>query len=271
MLASRSGQRLTSATGYSAVRQSSISRIAMLRMTGRPKAPPRKTTRRWHLAPVITHGTEVLEGSRVLDEVESGLGVLLWQLLGAARLWAAASHPERGRLFAPGAEARLRRHLALVSEPQLRGPVDILISLVGDPAAAEEEEVARACQEIARWAVESKRFQTALSFSQASALAGPMSAVAALTVGRLSRSQQEHARAETWFRRTIAVARQSAEWTAYTDALLELGRLYAERKNQRVARRFFLRARRAAVRWSNTAAQGSALRELNAIGKSRTG
>jgi tetratricopeptide (TPR) repeat protein len=84
-------------------------------------------------------------------------------------------------------------------------------------------------------------------------------------VGRLARRRAEHARAETWFRRTVALARQAGDWPTYALAFVGLGNLYALRGNYPAARRFQIRALRAAGRNSLHDIEGMALHDLFAI------
>jgi hypothetical protein len=241
-------------------------RMVMLRMARRYESANRKTKRRWHLAPVITHGSETLEGGRVLDEVENALGVLLWQLVRDVRLWATTPVQERGALFTSGAGARLHEMMArLGPQPELLRPLQVLVAMVTDAVGTTEAEVALACDHVAEWAMEQEKLATALDFAQAAALVVPDHAASALKVARNARLQEEHARAETWLRRTITVARQAGDWAPYSSALLELGRLYQDRQNSRAARRFFIRALRAATRRGYAETRATVLRELRRL------
>jgi tetratricopeptide (TPR) repeat protein len=233
-----------------------------------PPASPahRKSRRRWHLAPVITHGAETLEGARVLDEVPGALGVLLWQVLRDVRLWTETPVPVRGDLFSPGAATRLRR-MGRQARPDapLRKALKKLVAFCANGPENDMVEVSRACVQAAQWAIAAGRLATALDFSQAAALGQPSDATAALNVGRLASQLGERARAETWFRRTITVARRGQDWDPYATALLELGRLYLERNNRRAARRFLIRAARAAARRGFSSLRDAAQEELDSL------
>ncbi|MBV9774188.1 MAG: hypothetical protein JO040_09580, partial [Gemmatimonadetes bacterium] len=90
----------------------------------------------------------------------------------------------------------------------------------------------------------------ALAFAQAGALSCPGNAAAGLKVGQLARRRAEYARSETWFRRTIGLARQSRDWSSYAEAFAALGNLYVQRGNLPAARQFHIRALRAGRRHS---------------------
>jgi tetratricopeptide (TPR) repeat protein len=231
------------------------------------KAPPRKTLRRWRVPPALTHGdTDAFEGLSVLDEVSGELGYVLWQTLRDAMLWGRSNQAERGELFAEGGDrARIAALLTAGAPGEVEEPVKALAAMVGGSRTAPEENVALACRELAQWAESRALLATALAFSQAAAVVTPADATASYTVGRLARRRGELARAETWFRRTVALARQSGDWPTYALSFVGLGELYVQRGNFPVARRFHLRALRAAGRNSLHDIEGTALHELFGI------
>ena len=235
----------------------------------RPKrlSPPvRRTARRWRTPPAITHGAEPFEGLTVLDEVKGPLGFLLWQAARDVNLWAAATPEERPGLFVPGADASLQALIRAAGvEVQLESPLMTIVRMAGAPDVARPESVELACQHIAYWADQHGYLATAICFGQAAALSVPMDAGAAYAVGRMARRRAEYARAETWFRRAIALARQTGDWQSYALAFSGLGNLYMHRGNLPAARRFFIRALRAAGRNSLHDIEGMALHDLFAI------
>jgi tetratricopeptide (TPR) repeat protein len=228
-----------------------------------PMPPVRKTDRRWRVPPPLTHGPEPLESGAVLEEAPGALGVLLWQSLRDVMLWTGTATAERAGLFAAGAEARQRAMVEQVgSPPALEGPLLALGSLLGAPEAARDAMVADACRRIAEWAGGEGLLALALSYSQAVALVLTDDAQAAYTVGLLARRRAEYARAETWFRRAIMLARQSGDWSSYCLAFIGLGKLYVQRGNFPTARKLHLRARRAARRHSLRHLEAMALHDL---------
>jgi tetratricopeptide (TPR) repeat protein len=231
------------------------------------KAPPRKTARRWRVPPALTHGdTDAFEGLSVLDDVPGELGLVLWQSVRDAMLWARAGKTDRETLFAPGADrARVAEVLAAGAPDELEEPLKTMAAMLGAAATMREENVALACRQVSQWAEARGRLAASLSFAQAAAVVTPADPSAAYTVGRLARRRAEHARAETWFRRTIALARQAGDWPTYAQAFLGLGNLYVLRGNFPAARRFLVRALRAAGRNSLHDIEGGALHDLFGI------
>ena len=99
----------------------------------------------------------------------------------------------------------------------------------------------------------------------AAALASPTHAAAAFRVGQVARRNNQGARAETWFRRAVGLGRQAKDWLSYSEAFLGLGSLYKLRGNFPAARRFYVRALRAARHHALRDVQGRALHDLFTI------
>jgi tetratricopeptide (TPR) repeat protein len=241
-------------------------------MNGTPPAavpPVRKPRRRWrwHVPPALLHGPEALEGAEVLDEVPAPLSLLLWQSMRDVTLWASVPEPEeRADLFHASAaadrEALLRElHVDATLEPALHG----IARMLADPAGTDEAALLDACQQVSTWADSAGYLATALAFSQAAAIAAPAHAAAGYRVGVLARRRADYARAETWFRRTIGLGRQSKDWKSYAEAFLGLGNLYVQRGNFPAARRFHVRALRAARRHGMRDIQAASLHDLFGI------
>jgi tetratricopeptide (TPR) repeat protein len=239
-------------------------------MNGTPAVPPQRKPRRrwrWHVPPALLHGPEALEGAEVLDEVPSPLSLLLWQSLRDVTLWASEHEPaERADLFqatAAGERAALmhRVHVDATLEPALRS----IAAMLSDPVGTDETTLLAACQQVSDWADREGLLATALAFAQGAAIAAPAHAAAGYRVGVLARRRADYARAETWFRRTIGLGRQSKDWKSYAEAFLGLGNLYVQRGNFPAARRFHIRALRAARRHGMRDIQGAALHDLFGI------
>jgi tetratricopeptide (TPR) repeat protein len=231
------------------------------------KAPPRKTLRRWRVPPALTHGdTDAFEGLSVLDEISGELGMVLWQSLRDAMLWGRSNQAERGTLFTEGAErARIAAVLTAGAPVEVEEPLKAIAAMVGGAETAREENVALACREVSLWAESRGLLKTALAYAQAAAVVTPADPAASYNVGKLAKRNAENARAETWFRRTVAIARQAGDWPTYALAFLGLGNLYAQRGNFPAARRFLMRALKAAARNSLHDIEGMALHDLFAI------
>lgn len=193
------------------------------------------------------HHDDVFEGLSVLDDVPGEVGIVLWQSLRDVGLWSGAPREERAVLFAAGSGANRMASLLAAGVPAgLETPLATLARMTDDPAGAREENVALACREISQWLDERSLLASALAFAQAAAGAAVGDAATAFSVGRLARRRAEYARAETWLRRTVALARHSGDWHHYSRAFISLGTLYLQRGNLPVARRFLQRALRSA-------------------------
>jgi tetratricopeptide (TPR) repeat protein len=225
--------------------------------------PVRRTARRWRTPPAILHGGEAFEGAAVLNEMDGPLGVLLFQLARDVYVWAATPPEHRQGLFEPRADDTLAALLrAADADLQLETALLALVRMTGAPEGNTPEQVAQACQHVALWADQNGHLETAIAFSQGAAVVMPHEAALSFAVGRLARRRAEYPRAETWYRRAIALARQSGDWSTYSTSFLGLGTLYMQRGKLAASRRFLLRALRTARRHSLRGLQGSALHDL---------
>ncbi|HEU4880902.1 MAG TPA: tetratricopeptide repeat protein [Longimicrobium sp.] len=236
-------------------------------MRSRRLIPPvRRTARRWRTPPAILHGGEAFEGAAVLDEMEGPLGALLFQLARDVYVWGSTPPESREGLFEPGADDDLGALLrAADADPQLETALLALVRMTGAPEGTTDEQVALACQHVAHWADQNGHLETAIAFAQGAAVVMPAEAALSYAVGRLARRRAEYARAETWYRRAIALGRQSGDWATYSMAFGGLGNLYLQRGKLATSRRFHLRALRAARRHSMRGLHGSALHDLAVV------
>ncbi|HEX6747075.1 MAG TPA: tetratricopeptide repeat protein [Longimicrobium sp.] len=223
--------------------------------------------RRWRVPPALTHGdTDAFEGLSILDEITGDLGLVLWQSVRDAMLWGRAGKTEREALFTPGADReRVAEILAAGAPDDLEEPLKTLAAMLGAAASSREEIISLACRQVAQWAEAKGFLAVALSYAQAAAVVNPADPATAFAVGRLARRRAQHPRAETWYRRTIALARQAGDWPTYALAFDGLGNLYVLRGNFPAARRFFVRALRAANRNSLHDIEGRALHNMFGI------
>ena len=230
----------------------------------RTRLPRRHATRRWCIPPAIEREpNEILESAHILDEVPGQVGLVLWQSLRDVTLWASIPAGRRDGLFAADA-ARDRLQLLITSgaEPVLEVSLTTLAAMVGNPEAAGEEIVSLVCLQVSRWAEARGAFSTSIGYAQAAALASPEDPSAALSVGSLALRWRRLTRAETWFRRTIGLARRSRQWEPYALAYVELGSLYTRRGDPATAERYFVQGLRAARRHGLIATRGAALHGL---------
>lgn len=232
--------------------------------TTRPRGRRRNITRRWCIPPaILREPDETLEASQILEEYKGDLGLLLWNSLRDVTLWSAIDPDRREGLFTPeAAQKRLGLLQSSAVDPALEVSLTTLAALVGSPGSASGEIVSLVCLEVSRWALERGSFGTALSYAQAAALASPEEAGPAHTVGSLALRWGRSARAETWLRRCIGLARRGRDWQSYAQAYVDLGTLYARRELPQQARRYYTQAMRAGRRHGLLPIRGAALHGL---------
>jgi tetratricopeptide (TPR) repeat protein len=211
-------------------------------------------------APLTRRGSGA-EGAEILQEVPGELGVLLWGTLRDVMLYLGAPAAERGGLFpADAGEARRAEIGRCGADPALWAPLLVVAEMMEGPGEASRARVAHACRAVARWA-EGESPATRLAFSQAAALARPGDPRLALATARLARDAADHARAETWFRRAVKLAR-GRDWESYGWAFVGLGVLYHRSGNAPAARAVVGRALRTARRRRMRGLAGAAHHEL---------
>lgn len=230
----------------------------------RGKDRRRGIPRRWCVPPAMERDLgERLDGERILEESPGDLGLLLWRTVRDVALWAITPEETRAGLFADGtAGARLRLVTAVELPGRLAAPVDTLHGLLGEPDRADAEIVMLCCGEVAAWARGAGLPHTAVAFAQAGAAAAPLSGDAALFVGVCALEAGQIARADTWMRRALAVARRERNWSAYSSALVELGAVGERRGKLLRAERFYRLAMRAGRRHGERSAQMRAAHAL---------
>ena len=226
-----------------------------------------RNSRPWVIPPGLLMMDEPFEGFLVLDEVHSELGVLLWQCLRDVDLWAGTPAEVRRDLFNPNAiEQRLER-IAEETDPEssVRTMLDLMARVLDGPGAPRPAELSEACESLSRWASDQGWPRTALAFAQRSALAAPELAGPAYLVGMVARRGADYRRAETWFRRALALARRNRDWKYYGLAHLGLANLHMQRGDAPSARARLLRALRAARRYGVWSVRPFALHDLFCI------
>lgn len=226
-------------------------------------APPRRARRsvprQWCVPPAITTDSrETIEGTTILAEHGPSAGHLLWIALREVTLWAQLQPDSRAGFLADRLDARL----AAIAEGGLDrtlGPVLTALTTVVRSGAPDPHLVALLCANVSDWAHERDARATALHFAQAAALAHPEAPAPALRVGTLALGAGQDARAETWLRRAVGLARRAGRWDVYAGAYLELGTLYRTRlRDPARAERYYVLAARAARRKGNGELVGSA-------------
>lgn len=231
------------------------------RKNSAPRVP-----RRWRTPPPLTRGSESLEGMEILREISGELGILLWQAYRNVMFWASVDRGERASLFAAEAGDKRREELSHARVPaELVPALESVAAMLAAPDGVDGGPVSEACTTIARWAEDEGHVNTALAYTQAAAVASPRDAKLALAVGQLSRRRGELPRAETWFRHTIMVGRQTGDWESYSRAYIALGNMLVRRGNFPAAHRMHIKALRASRRKGLPQIQGMALHDLFVI------
>jgi tetratricopeptide (TPR) repeat protein len=195
------------------------------------------------------------------------LGLVLWQSVRDATLWALTPAEKRQGLFTPDAEPRRLADVLTMGAgaAAIDDPLQALAGMLSHPADIAPEAVMLACDRVSVWAEARGSIATAIAFAQASALALPGSARSALRVGRLARRAGDNSRAEGWLQRTVVLARQEGDSVSHAWAYTALGRLHMLRGNSPAAERHHQRALRIAERHSLRARAAAALHDLFAL------
>jgi tetratricopeptide (TPR) repeat protein len=236
-------------------------------MHSTPAAGERRSRRRWRIPPAYLRGSEPIEGAGILDEFPGAAGLLLWQCARDVNLWALTPPGNREGLFSADAEPRRLAGLLSLGTVvrEVEEPLRALAAMLSHAPDTAPEVPMLACRRLSQWADARGATASALAFAQASALAVPGSARAALRVGQLARRCGEYARAEGWLQRAIVLARQSREREAHATSYGALGNLYLLRGNLPGAERCHLRALRIAQRHALISREAAVLHDLSVV------
>jgi tetratricopeptide (TPR) repeat protein len=227
----------------------------------------RRSPRPWVVPPALLVSDEPFEGYHILDELRDELGVLLWQSARDVDLWASAPPETRPELFTPGSlRARAERISADVpADSPARPLLETLAQVLGGVVRGGAAEVAELCGELSGWAGERGLPRTALAWAQRAAVAAPEEAGPAYAVGVVARRAADYRRAETWFRRSLALARRNRDWKYYGFAHMGIANMYMQRGDAPRARARLLKALRAARRYGVWTVKPLALHDLFCI------
>lgn len=218
---------------------------------------------------MLRNPADRLEGDSILREAPEGWGVLLWRTARDATLWGETPPSARGDLFSEGTATARAALLDTDLPGRLSESIRALHGLLCDPVRADASAIAQRCLEIAGWAHEQGLQHAAMAFAQAAALTSPTSGDATLRMGIYARAAGQDVRAETWLRRTVAVARRQENRGAYCTALVELGALYETRDTMARAERLYRFAFTAARYYSARAVRTRAAHALFRFARQR--
>jgi len=232
-------------------------------MRRREPPPPGRAGRPYVVPPALLRSGEPFDGHHVVDEVRSPLGVLLWEGVRDVVLWAATAPASRPSLFASRAyRERVAALHSLELDQHVRGMMMLLAGVLDPETQPDRQAVARTCRKLAFWAEERLLPRTSIWYAQAAALTAPESAEHAYTAGLLCRRNTEYARAETWYRRAVGLARRRRDAQVYARAYMGLGDLFMQRGDYGRARLALERALNTARRAGMRTLRAEALHEL---------
>jgi tetratricopeptide (TPR) repeat protein len=227
--------------------------------------PARRSRPSYLAAPPLLSESEPFEGAALLREHPGALGTVLWKSLRDVSAWISAAPDERAALFPPAAaDQRAAEVAGAGAETELWGPLLVVERLLAQPVDVDHRRLVHACRTIARWGERRGFTAVQLAFVQAAARLVPDHPRLAYSVGRLARDRGEYARAESWLRCAIRLAR-GTDWHTYALAYLSLGTLYQQLGNLPAARAVTLRGYRTTTRRRIRALQGTALHNLFTI------
>jgi tetratricopeptide (TPR) repeat protein len=213
-------------------------------------------------APPLLSETEPFEGADLLREHPGALGAVLWKSARDVCAWRETAEADRPALFPPAAAAARPDEVAASgAEPELWAPLLVIARLLQNPADVDYARLVNACRAVARWSERRGFTAVQLAFTQAAACLAPEHPRLAYAVGRLSRDRGEYARAETWLRTSIRLAR-GTDWHTYALAYLSLGTLYQQLGNLPAARALTQRGLHATVRRRLRKLEGTAYHNL---------
>jgi tetratricopeptide (TPR) repeat protein len=218
----------------------------------RRKRTPR-LDKRLHCIPpaIMREPDEKIEGIYVLEEHKNDNDVarLLFRTVRAVTLWASTEPEKRGWLFAVENDTKDSAALEEVRiDPLLEIHLLPLLVVSSDPLNAPPEQITSSCLAVADWSAARGALGTALAFAQAAAVASPEDAGPAREAGRYASRWGRIARAESWNRVAVGLARRAGDWKTYTQAVVALGDIHAQRRELGRARHAYQMACRSSRR-----------------------
>lgn len=203
-------------------------------------------------------------GGGIIRELSSPVGPVLFGTYRDVVLWLVQVPSRRTEAFSSDALDLRRAELSRCEIPlELAPHLETLLGIYS--ATIESGTAGSACLSVASWAGLAGAQHTELEYTQAAALAAPSNPGYSLATAKLARSLAQYPRAESWFRRTIKLARGSKDHSNYVLAYLGLGTLYGRIGNGPAARATMERALRTARRWRLRELIGCAHHDLIAV------
>jgi tetratricopeptide (TPR) repeat protein len=153
------------------------------------------------------------------------------------------------------------------ADPSVPAPASLAdaLSIVSDTARLDTGHLSVALTILANWAEERNYLRTSVVCAELAACVSCHDPWPAILSGRLGRRLAEYDRAEAWYTRGAALARQAKNWELYVQSLLWHGFLHFQKGEHREAERKYRTAGRAATRYGRRALAGVAHHNLLTI------
>jgi tetratricopeptide (TPR) repeat protein len=206
-----------------------------------------------------------LDRLRVLEQVESTTGLVLWRALVDVRLWAAAPDERRILFHAPNADVRERYALARAETPELAPALGTFGLLLQAPDLLDAAQLAEACALVHEWADGRGLYMTSLLFAEAAAYAEPDNPARANLAARTARMVMEYDRVSAWHLRAHKLSVRAKNDGEKVSALIGYGAMMKATGRYAEARRFFQRAANKATETGRRKEAGMAHHDLASI------
>lgn len=215
----------------------------------RSRRRERRPSRNWCVPSVALHNpNESLEGAGILRDYDGDIALLLWQTVRDVMLWAEAPQSVRPDLFSSmSTVAQLVERTSGQPETIVR-PLKSIVHLLTNPGAAKPELLTRGSMEVAAAARQAESWSTAVAYAQLAAVLSPSRPDPALLAGTCAMEAGQFPRAEAWFWRATALARQQRDGDALASAFVLLGKLFEHAGTPERAERLYRRGYREAQR-----------------------
>jgi tetratricopeptide (TPR) repeat protein len=198
------------------------------------------------------------------------LGVILWQRVRAVKLWGSTPRAQRPKLFS-GLSSAWPERLALVAAqaPSIAGAVNVLTEVVTKPGSVEVAGLVQASHEVASWAEEHGRIETALQYAEAAAIADQDNPAAAALAGQLCTRVAAIDRATVWLYRSMELARRGKDREWQIRSRLRLGAHLFQLAEYAPAKRLFQSAYNIALRTGRRVLAAQAQHDLLTLASDR--
>lgn len=232
----------------------------------RTRGAPRGHVRHSAIPPIPKDPRRELD---LLRDDTGPLGFLLWRIISDVLLWTGCPAEDRAGLFRDAPRDRGEPlAYATLAAPELREPLQVLLTVSVTPELADAGAVAEACGRVVEWAEARDMKETALQFAEAAARIEPEVSRRAYTPGRLCRRLGAHHRSAVWYWRAARLARRAQKLGVkgseidFANAHLGLGNLELDLGHFERAQQHYWKAVQASLRVGRKSLAGSAHHNL---------